>query len=80
MIWLNLFIFLLLIAGHTELMVTLVNRVHGLPIHKKPLKHLRHIHDLLLVGFPPLLVGWLGFGAPGLLTGGQWNQLAWGPE
>jgi len=78
MIWLNLFIFVLLAAGHTELIVTLVNRVHALRIHRETLRHLRHAHDLLLIAFPVLLVGWLGFGGPGLLTGGRWDALSWG--
>ena len=64
MIWLNLLIFVLLAAGHTELMVTLVNRVHALRIRRETLRHLRHAHDLLLVAFPVVLVGWFGFGGP----------------
>ena len=78
MVWLNFLIFVLLAAGHTELMVTLVNRVHALRIRRETLRQLRHAHDLFVVAFPVLLVGWFGFGGPGLFTGGQWADLPWG--
>ena len=78
MLWLNLILFAVLTAGHTELLVTLVNRLHGQPIHGGPLRHVRHLHDVLIPLFPIVLVAAVGFGGPGLLTGGRWADLTTG--
>ena len=73
--WLNAAALLILIAGHTELLVTIINRLHGLPIRADVLQHARHVHDLLLLAFPPALIGFVGLSGPGLLFGGDWTDL-----
>lgn len=78
MLWLNLILFAMLLAGHTELMVTLVNRVHSLPIHCRMLRQLRHLHDAAILLFPVVLVAAVGVGGPGLLLGGSWADLPLG--
>ena len=76
--WLNAAILLALYAGHCELMVAWVNRVHGLPWPRRRLRRLRLVHDLLILGFPPLVLWRLGFGGARLLRGGTWSDLpAW---
>lgn len=74
--WLNAFLLLLLVAGHTELLVTLVNRTHGLPIHIGPLRHFRHLDDLLIPLFPLLVLFRLGLGGPELMYGGSWSNVS----
>jgi uncharacterized protein len=76
--WVNLLLFAALTAGHTEVLVTLVNRVHGRPVHARLLKQVRHLHDFLILAFPVVLVLFLGIGGPGLLTGGSWGDLPLG--
>lgn len=49
---------LVLWIGHTEWLITLVNRVHSRAIHEHSLRHIRHLHDLLI----PLFPVWLLFG------------------
>ena len=77
--WLNAAALLILIAGHTELLVAIINRLHGLPIRADILQHARHVHDLLLLVFPPALIGFVGLSGPRLLLGGDWSHLpiAW---
>ena len=77
--WLNALLLIVLVAGHTELLITVVNRTHGLPIHIGPLRHFRHIDDLMIPLFPALLLWQVGIGGPGLLTGGSWTAvpLSW---
>jgi len=76
MFWLNLLILTVFVAGHTELMVTLVNRAHAIPIHHDRLRHVRHVHDLTLVAFPPLLLWFVGVRGPGVLVGGSWSDMS----
>lgn len=76
MVLLNAIILLLLIAGHTEVLVTLVNRTHGLRIPGSILRHIRHLHDVLLPTFAVLLIWQVGFNAPGVLKGGSWAELS----
>lgn len=73
--WLNAAALFILVAGHTELLVTIINRLHGLPIRADILQHARHVHDLLLLAFPPALIGFVGLSGPGLLFGGDWSGL-----
>ncbi|MFK7819987.1 MAG: metallophosphoesterase [Planctomycetaceae bacterium] len=40
------------------------------------LRHFRHIHDILLLGFPFVLIGWVGLHEPGVLIGGSWTELS----
>ena len=52
----NLLLLCLLAAGHAELWITLVNRIHSLPVHHRKLQRIRHIHDVMIVGIPLVLV------------------------
>jgi predicted MPP superfamily phosphohydrolase len=77
--WLNAAALFALFAGHCELMACWVNRVHALPYRRSTLRTIRFLHDVLVVGFVPLVVWCVGIGGPALLTGGEWSQLpiAW---
>ena len=59
--WLNLIVLLVLVAGHTELLVTVVNHVHGHRLHHRLLRHIRHSHDVLIPAFPIVLFWFVGF-------------------
>jgi len=74
----NLAILLALVAGHAELWVTLVNRVHARPISPDHLRRIRHVHDVLIPGFALAVFWGLGFGGPKLLWGGAWSEVAIG--
>lgn len=78
--WLNLLTLSLLVAGHTTLWVTFVNRTHALPIHCGTLRHFRHLHDVMIPVFPVVLLWRVGLTGPSLLRGGSWNALGpfWG--
>ena len=73
--WLNLFIFALLILGHTTLWVTFVNRTHALPLKCQTLRQLRHVHDFMIVLFPFVLIWGVGLTGPRLLLDGEWKDL-----
>lgn len=72
---LNVLLFLALIAGHTELIVMFVNRMHARRIRCGTLRYLRKIHDVLIPLFPVLLVWYAGLTGPGLLVGGSLTDL-----
>lgn len=74
----NLGILLVLIAGHAELWVTLVNRLHSLPVAPSKLQRIRHLHDLMIPGFGVVALWGLGMSGPHLLLGGSWSQIAIG--
>jgi predicted MPP superfamily phosphohydrolase len=74
--WLNLLILMLLTAGHTELMVTLINRIESLPIPRRVLRSLRALEDLVVVAFPIVAVICVGLGGAGVLRGGAWTDLS----
>ncbi len=74
--WLNLILMLTLAAGNTELLVSFVNRTHGLKINCGWLRHIRHIHDLALLLFPVLFFVFVGLRGPGLIWGGSWSDLS----
>jgi predicted MPP superfamily phosphohydrolase len=77
---LNVILFLVLIAGHTELIVMFLNRMHARRIRCGTLRRLGDIHDILILLFPVLLVWYAGISGPGLLVGGSWADLpaGWG--
>jgi predicted MPP superfamily phosphohydrolase len=77
MLLLNLLALLLLSAGQAFVLVTLVNRSHALPIRRERLRHIRHVHDLLVPLFPVILFWRLGFAGPKLLLGGSWSDVPW---
>ncbi len=72
----NLLILLLLVVGHTELVTTFINRIHGLPLPERFLKQLRHLHDVWVPLFPVLLFWLVGVRGARLLFGGSWFQLS----
>lgn len=68
MILQHLFWFSVLTIGNCELLATIVNRTHALAVHEAKLRHLRHLHDLLIPLFPSWLIVVIGFSAPGVLV------------
>ncbi|MDA1160526.1 MAG: hypothetical protein O2983_13045, partial [Planctomycetota bacterium] len=67
MIWLHLIWFAILSIGNAEFLVTIVNRIHALKIHEPRLRHVRHVHDLLIPLWPSWLIVVIGFTQPGVL-------------
>lgn len=76
MIFLNVLIFAAMIAGHTEVQVMLLNRVHSQRVQRNVLRHLEHLHELFILAFPVLLVVFGGFLGPRLLAGGKWQDVS----
>ena len=74
----NLVILLVLVAGHAELWVALVNRIHALPFAPHKLQRIRHLHDLMIPGFGVVVLCALGLSGPRLLLGGSWGQVTVG--
>ena len=79
MFWLNLLIFLVLTAGHCELVVATLNRIYALRMAEWTLSVTRRLHDLLILLFPVVLVWSVGVRGPALLAGGSWSAVptAW---
>ncbi|MEO1996972.1 MAG: metallophosphoesterase [Planctomycetaceae bacterium] len=73
--WWNLLGMIVLVAGHTELLVTLVNRTHCFPVSHRILRHFRHADDLLLPIFPLGFFWFQGIHGAALLYGGAWRDL-----
>jgi predicted MPP superfamily phosphohydrolase len=73
--WLNLLILMLLTVGHTELMVTLINRLESLAIPRRVLRSFRLLEDLVIVAFPIVAVICVGWGGAAVLRGGRWSEL-----
>jgi len=76
--WYNAALFLLFVAGHTELQVALLNRLYAVPLRCGTLRHCRHLHDVLVPLFPVLLVWFAGVRGPKLLLGGSWDDVSAG--
>ena len=76
MVWLNLLILLLITAGHTELMVMLVNRVDSLPVSRPKLHRFRSAENAVIVAFPIVLLWFVGIQGPAVLYGGSWSNLS----
>jgi predicted MPP superfamily phosphohydrolase len=76
MSWINAIILLVLLAGHVELLVELVNRLHALPLSNRALRPIRHMHDIVLVASPVVWLACLGLGGPRLLAGGSWSDVS----
>jgi hypothetical protein len=74
--WLNLLILMLLTVGHTEVLVTLINRIESLPFPKRVLRTLRLLEDLVIISFPIVAVICVGLGGVGVLRGGSWSDLS----
>lgn len=71
----NLLLIVCLAAGHTELHVTFVNRVHGLAWSERRLRTIRRVHDLAVPLGPLALLLGLGIFGARLLRGGSWADL-----
>ena len=74
--------FVVLSIGNAEILVTLVNRIHALPVRERCLREIRHIHDLLIPLFPFWLVVVIGCFGPGVffetITPAEtWHRLPW---
>ena len=67
MIWLHLIWFAILSIGNAEVLVTTVNRIHSWKIREPRLRHVRHLHDLLIPLWPSWLFVVIGFTSPGVL-------------
>lgn len=64
-------------AGHCELWTAGLNQVYARPWSRRRLTRWRFWHDWSLILFPLLLVGVVGLWRPGVLVGGDWNDLDW---
>jgi hypothetical protein len=76
----HFFWLVILSIGNAELLVTLVNRSHAFPVHESALRHLRHLHDVLIPLFPFFLIVAIGFSSPGVFlhrisTASTWKLL-----
>jgi predicted MPP superfamily phosphohydrolase len=71
----NAFLLLLLAAGQLELLVTLVNRLHGYRIRGPALRWVRDVHELLIVLLPVAIAWLVGWHGARLLAGGSWSEL-----
>lgn len=74
--------FVTLSIGNAEILVTLVNRIHALPVRERYLREIRHIHDLLIPLFPFWLVVVIGCFGPGVFFESitpteTWHGLPW---
>jgi uncharacterized protein len=78
MIWINVILLFLLTAGHAQVLATIVNRTHALALPPRPLKHLRHLQDVMIFLFPVVAVIAIGINGPGLFVGGHWSDLSLG--
>jgi uncharacterized protein len=82
MFWQHFFWLFVLSVGNAEILVTVVNRLHALPVHERYLKEFRHMHDLLIPLFPSWLFVVIGFFGPGVLVqpitpAATWQHLPW---
>lgn len=80
MIWQHLLWFMILSIGNAEVLVTVINRVHSLKILEPRLRHLRHLHDLLIPLWPLILLVTPGCFGPAVFfrdvsPAGVWPQL-----
>ncbi len=78
MSWLNLGILLALVAGHAEVWVSLINRLHAKPLSPLLLQRIRHVHDVVIPGYGLAVIFGLGLTGPKLLLGGIWSGVNWG--
>jgi hypothetical protein len=76
--WRTLTILLLLSAGHAELLVIVINRLHGYAVQEKRLRYVRHAHEVAIVVFPLVLIWCVGLNEPELAFGGRFIDLAFG--
>lgn len=73
--WVNFVVLCLLSIGHAELVVTVLNRLHGFRLSCATLQRLRNLHDVLLPGAPLAMIAFVGLSGPRLLGGGRWSDV-----
>lgn len=71
----NGFVLLALAAGHAELWVAAINRVHAFRLSSVFLHWTRRLHDVAIPSFPLVLLWRVGLMEGGVLRGGRWSQL-----
>ncbi len=71
----NALLLFLAVAGHTKIVVEAINRLHARRLRESVLKGTRHVHDVLILLFPLVLLWWPGLSGPRLLLGGSWTDL-----
>jgi uncharacterized protein len=76
-IW-DLLAILLMWAGHTEVCVNVINRLHAMPGSPANLRLMRRLHDIGFLVFPIIVVFIWGFDAPGRFLAGNWAALPGG--
>jgi predicted MPP superfamily phosphohydrolase len=64
----TLLIFLLACAGHAELWITLLNRLHALPFQPKTFDRLRDVHRVAIIGFPLAMLWFVGIAGPAVFV------------
>lgn len=77
MIWQHLIWLAILSIGNAEILVTTVNRIHSWKIREPRLRHVRHVHDLLIPLWPSFMVIVIGFFRPGVFLYGISPSEAW---
>ena len=79
MAWTNLLILLLIVAGHTELVVMLINRIDALPIPRPKLHRFRTVADVLVLSFPIALLWFVGIqgGSSSVVPGPVFPLCGW---
>lgn len=76
--YVNFILLLLLVGGHTQLIVSLINRMYAIPVHDRILDRVRHVFDAWMLLFPLGVLWFLGLRGPRLLTGGEWSGVPLG--
>lgn len=73
-------VLLIVLAGHAQCVVAVVNRLHALPLPCPLLRRVRQAHNLLMAAAPALLVWFAASHGPALIGAGgsQWSTLGWG--
>lgn len=72
---LNGFVLLALVAGHTELWVAAINRVHAFRLSSRFLHWTRRLHDVAIPVVPLVMLWRVGLVEGGVLRGGRWSDL-----
>lgn len=74
-VWKNVPLIAWLSLGNAALWVACINRLHALNLPEKLLRHLRHVHDLMLVGFPAAAILLAGTLAGPWFDSENWHRL-----
>lgn len=71
----SVLVFLVALAGHAALLVTLLNRVYSYALPCRVLRLSRSVHDVLMIGGPIAFLALAGLHGPAVLRGGSWTAL-----